>query len=95
MIFLRKYKQVMRIMFFLLFVTINICSATNTYAQFKMISLNVKEVSIQEVFSEIEKNSEFIFFYKNVDIDPEWKVSVKVKNQTISQILSQLFDKTD
>ena len=95
MVNLRKCKKVMRIMFFFLFVTINLSSATNTYAQFKMISLNLKDVSIKEVFSEIEKNSEFIFFYKNVDIDLEWKVSIRARNQTIDKILSQLFDKTD
>ncbi len=84
----------MCLMYFLLFFTINLCNATSTDSQDKMISLDVRNVTLKEVFSEIEKKSEFIFFYKKADIDMERKVSIKVNDKAIDQILSQLFKNT-
>jgi len=59
-----------------------------------MISLDVRDVTLKDVFAEIEKKSEFIFFYKKTDIDTGRKVSIKVKDKAIDQILSQLFENT-
>lgn len=83
-------------MLFLLFIVTNFCYATtSSYAESKIISLNLSDATIKDIFTEIEKNSEFIFFYKNEDMDSERKVSIEAKSQTISQILSQLFDETE
>jgi TonB-linked SusC/RagA family outer membrane protein len=60
-----------------------------------MISLEIKNMTYKEVFEEIEKDSEFIFFYKNEDIDMKQKVSINVKNKAIEYILNQLFEQTN
>lgn len=89
-----NYVRVMCLILFLLFFTINLCSATSIYAQNKMISLDVENVTLKDVFSEIERKSEFIFFYKNADIDTKQKVSIRVKDKNIESILTQLFENT-
>ena len=92
---LKKCIKIMYRMFILLIVTINLCNATSVYSQKEMLSLDLQNKTIKEVFAAIEKNSEFVFFYKSADIDDKWKVSIKVENKTISQILTQLFENTD
>lgn len=47
--------------------------------------------SVKEVISYIEKNSEFIFFYRNDAIDLNRKVTLSVQNQPIQVILDELF----
>ncbi|MDR1089956.1 MAG: TonB-dependent receptor [Prevotella sp.] len=94
-ILLKKYVKIMRMMFFLLLAGINLCNAANIYSQSKMISLSIRNVSVKEIFDQIEKNSEFLFFYKNADIDLNRKVSIQARNQTIHKVLDQLFEGTD
>lgn len=50
--------------------------------------------SVKEVISYIEKNSEFIFFYRNDAIDLNRKVTISVQNQPIQVILDELFKHT-
>jgi TonB-linked SusC/RagA family outer membrane protein len=94
-IFSGKYVVTMHLMLLLLFAGIHICNATNIYFQSKMISMNMRNASVKEIFEQIEKNSEFIFFYKNADLDLYRKVSVQVNKQTIDKVLDQLFKDTD
>ncbi len=86
-----KANYLMRIMkaylFFLIF-GISTAFATSTYSQTTKLSISLKNVSIEELFSEIERNSEYIFFYKeNVPVNS--KVSVEAKNETLDQVLEK------
>lgn len=64
--------------------------ANTSYAQKVQITLDIKNESIKQVFREIEKNSEFVIFYFEEDIDSDKNVSIKVKNKTVNKILDQL-----
>jgi TonB-linked SusC/RagA family outer membrane protein len=55
----------------------------------------VNNKRVKEVLNEIEKNSEFIFFYSDDFLDVNRKVSIKVQNQTINEVLDKLFMGTD
>jgi len=94
-IFFQKYVKSTCLMFFLLFVCIKICTATNIHAESKIISINIQDVTIKEIFKEIERDTEFIFFYKNDDLDLNRKVSIQVNKQAINKVLDQLFEGTD
>jgi len=94
-IFIQKYVKTTCLMFFLFFVGTNVCSATSIPVKSKMISINIRDVTIKEIFREIEKNTEFIFFYKNEDLDLYRKVSVKAEEQAVTKVLDQLFEGTD
>ena len=73
---------------------INISYALNTYSQSTFLSIHLKDKSMKDVLSEIEKNSEFIFIYEDA-LDLNKKVSINAKNENISNILNKLFESTD
>lgn len=76
--------NIMRI--FLLLITIGLSSAfaNTTNAQTK-IDVNVNNVTLEELFKDIQSKSEFIFFYKDNVL--KYNVSLNLKDATISTIL--------
>lgn len=66
----------------------------NSYSQNTKISINHDQISIADVFKEIEKKSEFRFLYKNKEIDLKRTVSIHVSKENIYDILDQLFKGT-
>ncbi len=79
---------------FLLLMTIGLGSvfANSTTAQTK-IDINVSDISLEDLFKEIQTKSEFIFFYK--DDVMNHKVSLKLKKATLSAILDKAFENTN
>lgn len=66
----------------------------NSYSQNTKISLDHDQISIKDVFKEIENKSEFRFLYKNKEINLNRKVSIHVKKENIYTILDTLFQET-
>jgi TonB-linked SusC/RagA family outer membrane protein len=69
--------------------------AEGAYSQSMLLTLDLNNKNIKEVLSEIEKNSEFVFFYYDEAIDTGRKVSIRVKNETVDKVLDKLFRSTD
>ncbi|WP_222942465.1 SusC/RagA family TonB-linked outer membrane protein [Arenibacter arenosicollis] len=63
----------------------------NSYSQNTKISLNHDQISIGDVFKEIEHKSEFRFLYKNREVDINSKVSIHVSKGNIYDILNRIF----
>ncbi|WP_245766600.1 TonB-dependent receptor [Pustulibacterium marinum] len=76
---------------FLLLITIGLGSVfgNNSYAQ--KLNIDVNEVSITDFFEEIQKNSEYVFFYKDDVLDTSYTVSLKAEDATIESVLTQAF----
>ncbi len=81
----------MRITIFLLIAFV-ITANANSYSQATKFSMSLKNVTIENVFHEIESNSEFMIFFQDQNIDLNRKVKVKVKDESIESILTQLFE---
>lgn len=64
----------------------------SSYSQTKRITLNVSDVPIESVLSEIEEKSEFKFFFKTEEIDVKRQVSINVTKKTIADILKIIFN---
>ena len=79
---------------FLFFVSLLNIQA-NSYSQNTKISLDLKKVSIEKVLTNIEALSEFNFIYDDSEIDYTRIVSIKVKNERVSKILSKIFKTTN
>ena len=77
---------------FLLFALVLFNSHANSYGQNKKISLDVSDESIESVLEKIEASSKFNFFYKTGEVDVKRKVSLKVVDTPIYNILDLLFD---
>ncbi|MDD4192777.1 MAG: SusC/RagA family TonB-linked outer membrane protein, partial [Mangrovibacterium sp.] len=84
----------MKLLTAVFFSCVVVAVASNSYSQQAKFSFNLKNVTLREVFDEIEKNSEFILMYSEADVDLERVVCVEVKNKNIQTILKQLFDGT-
>ncbi|WP_372934580.1 STN domain-containing protein, partial [Mariniphaga sediminis] len=69
--------------------------ASETYAQTKTITLQLKNASLKEILKNIEDQSEFYFMYSEKIIDVNRKVTVDIKNKKIDDALNQLFAGTN
>ncbi|MDD3358334.1 MAG: STN domain-containing protein [Parabacteroides sp.] len=78
----------MRISFFMLFVTLFQAVAVESYSQTKMVTVEANQISLNNLFSIIEKQSEFLFFYVDEDVDNVY-VNVRMKNNKVDNILSE------
>lgn len=65
--------------------------ATPSYSQGARISLNVKDMSLEQVMDEIERQSEFYFVFNQKQIDVTREVSMHVDNSPIDDVLVNLF----
>ncbi len=84
----------MKLLTILFLSTFAVSAANNSYSQQAKFSLNLTSVTIAKVFHEIEQNSEFILLYNEKEVDVNRKVNVKVKNESVTSILDQIFDGT-
>ena len=66
-------------------------SAAESYAQQTKLSLGLKDATVRQVLLNIEQNSEFSFMYDNNQIDVNRAISINVKNESIDEILKQIF----
>jgi len=67
-------------------------SAVNTYSQTVRLSLNLKNATIVDIFREIERNSEFGFFFKSEEFNLEKRQSIKVSDATVDEVLKKVLD---
>lgn len=90
-----KLVRVMQHTVLCLFIGINVCIADNLYSQSTLLSLKVNRKTIKEVFKEIEKKSEYVFFYFDDIIEANRRVNLEIKDASIDKILNQLFEGTN
>lgn len=65
------------------------------FAQDARLSLSVSDVPVSQVIDQIEKDSGCYFIYSKSVIDEQRKVSINVKNASLSDVLSRLFAGTN
>ena len=75
-----KVTRIMKITLILILVGVIQVSAT-TYAQEHRISVSVKNGTFYDVVSQIERQSEFMFFYKSEEIDGNQRINLNAKNK--------------
>ena len=70
-------------------------NANSLYSQSARLSIEMNNVSIEDVLNKIEENSEFHFIYNNELVNVDRKVNVKFDNETIESILKKVFKSTN
>lgn len=91
----KKIPLAMRCTFFMLFCFIGVTFANEGYAQKTALNLTMMDRTVDEVLTEIEKGTEFVFFYNNRQIDVKRKVSVNARNKNIFKVLDDVFKGTN
>jgi TonB-linked SusC/RagA family outer membrane protein len=89
------YIHIMKLMTFFLFVLIFQLYAGATYSQNEKLSLNMNNVTVEEVINQIEKNTQFKFVFTDKAVDTSREVSIHVSNGDITEALNQLMRNTD
>ncbi|HEY3369908.1 MAG TPA: SusC/RagA family TonB-linked outer membrane protein [Prolixibacteraceae bacterium] len=84
----------MKLIFFLILVTLSQLLAIHTYSQNTRITLTLKNTPIQNVLEEIEKNSTFLFMYDATKVNVLQKVDISCNRKSISKILNKMFINT-
>lgn len=84
-----------KLLIILLVLAIGLPAATSSYGQSVLLSHNLKKQTVQDVLDEIEKKSDFSFFYNNKQINTSRLVSVNTGNKDVFKILDELFEGTD
>lgn len=69
-------------------------ASASSYSQQTKFNLALQDVTVRDVFAEIEKKSDFIIIYNEKSIDLNRKVDIRVKDQTVETILEALFMET-
>jgi TonB-linked SusC/RagA family outer membrane protein len=62
----------------------------NIYAQKNKITVNIQNGTLYDLVSEIEKQTDYMFFYKSEDIDKNLKVNVRAENKPVSDVLTEI-----
>ncbi|MBS5980950.1 MAG: TonB-dependent receptor plug domain-containing protein, partial [Dysgonomonas mossii] len=75
----------------LLFTLILCLMAHSAILAQKPINISVKNISIKELFSDIQKKYGYSFIYSNSDLDDKQKVILNVENASIQEVLTEVF----
>ena len=71
------------------------CFAISALAQEARISLNMQNATLRDVIAKIENQSKVYFTYNHNQIDVNKTVSINAADQTLNQVLEQLFIGSD
>jgi TonB-dependent receptor len=88
-----KIARRMKLVTFLLLIVFA-AGAANSYSQATKFSLGFRDVSLREVFNQIEENSEFIILYNEKSVNLSNKVNFDVQDETVEVVLDKAFKGT-
>lgn len=75
--------------FFVLFTTFD--ASASLWSQKTKVTVKVKNASLQELFTQIQNSTGYRFFYNNDEVDVSQKITVDIREETVGEILSQVF----
>lgn len=88
---LTKLLLVMKItLLFVLLGTLTV--SASMYSQSARFSMNYKDATVRQILDEVEKQSNFKFFYLDEQIDVNRKIDISVSNERVEDILASIFD---
>lgn len=92
----KKLLRVMRISLLLLFISTFTLFADDVYSQRKEVSVRVRNASLREAFSQIEKSSDYVFLIADeAGTELNRRVNIVAESESINEILDILLRNTD
>lgn len=89
---LQKCLRIMKTSIFLLFLCISVAASNSTFSQTSTMSINARNKTLKQVFTEIENNSEYIFVFNDQQVNLNKKVSVSLKDESLEKVLTTVLD---
>lgn len=90
---LKRTIKIMKLTVLMLAVCLSSVVAS-TYAQTTTLNVSAKNETLEKVLEQIEKQSEFLFFYNLEEINKNEKISINEKNANIQTVLNAIAAKT-
>ena len=87
--------RIMKISIFFLFICVVHLFATNAEAQNAYIEIDKDALSIKELFTEIEVQTDYLVVYRNREVDINRTVNLKNHSGEVVALLKDVFDETD
>ncbi|MCD7977674.1 MAG: SusC/RagA family TonB-linked outer membrane protein, partial [Tannerellaceae bacterium] len=85
----------MRLSLFMLFVSAFHLIATNSEAQNATIQLEAHTISVGQLFTEIEKQTDYLVLYRNRDVNTENNIYLSHTTGKVIDLLTEAFQNTD
>jgi TonB-dependent starch-binding outer membrane protein SusC len=95
MSFLKKNFLKMKLTFLCLFLSFVQLMANDSFSQSTRVTLNLKDVRVEDVLMKIEEQSNLYFIYNRNVVDVNRKVDISCTDQKITEILNEIFKGTD
>jgi TonB-dependent starch-binding outer membrane protein SusC len=86
----KKWGRIMRLTLFLM-VGLLFTASASSYSQNTRLDIKLKNGTVTDLMKYVEDNSEFVFLYKNEDVDMKKKLDVELEDATIQQVLETAF----
>lgn len=77
------------------FLVVALQAKSPVYGQAKTFTVSLKNVTLKEVISYVEKNSQYVFFFKPEVINQSTQISVSLKNATVKQLLDKVSEQAN
>ena len=90
---LKRTIKIMKLTVLMLAVCLSSVVAS-TYAQTATLNVSAKNETLEKVLKQIEKQSEFLFFYNLEEVNKNEKISIRKKNANIQDVLDAIATKT-
>ncbi|MBO0355073.1 TonB-dependent receptor [Muricauda ruestringensis] len=94
-LFLPKVPIIRIMKIYLILVALTLAKLFASEANAQSISLEANNVRLKRILNEIERKSDYSFFYNNSIVDVYSKKSLKVENKTLDAVLNELFSESD
>ena len=89
----KKWVQIMKLTAFL--ILLFVVDASASFSQSTKISVKVENGTLSEIFSKIEAQSEYRFFYQNEQIRDSGRKTVDATNKNVLDIVNELLKETE
>ena len=89
-----KTFRIMRLTFIALFV-FSFSLLASVHSQTMRVNINANNESTHSILEQIEQQTDYLFIYNTKEIDLSRKASVHAQDQTVMDVLSQIFRNTD
>lgn len=93
--YFRQTFLIMRLSLFFLVISTAMTFSAHSYSQNAKLSLNLKDATVKEVIRAIETQSEYLFLYREGEVDLDRRVSVRSNAKLLKEVLDELFKGTE
>ena len=79
----------------LLFMLCSLNLSASVYLRNEALSINVSEITMGELFKQIEQQSDYRFYYNEASVNTDKILSINVSDQKIDRVLDLMLVDTD